>query len=153
MCPREFTNSFGFWNSGVAKKGDGVRTDGILGSSSCRRNVVPAVSGFGESAKMTLRVGVLCCTGSGVFLFRALERLKVGVWKGREELVIRVAGVLVASGCEPWCGPGEYGGGDGRARATGLCAVVSLVDDLSVLFPDTVVISARLRGARHPGVW
>ena len=84
MCPREFTSSLGFWNSGVAKNGDRVRTDGILGSSSHRRNV----SGVGESAKRTLRVGVLCCTGSGVFLFRALDRIKVGVWKGREELVI-----------------------------------------------------------------
>ena len=126
---------------------------GPMVSSAARRNVVPAVSGFGESAKMTLRVGVLCCTGSGVFLFRALDKLKVGVWKGREELVIRVAGVLVAGGCELWRGPGEYGGGDGRAKDTGLCAVVSLVDDLGVVFPDTVVISAGLRGARLPGVW
>ena len=145
MCPREFTNSFGFWNSGVAKKGDCVRTDGILGSSSCRRNVVPAVNALGKSAKIMLRVSVLCCTGSGVFLFRALDRLKVGVWKGREELVIRVAGVLVAGGCELWCGPGEYGGGDGRARTTGLCSVVSLIDDLCVVFSDTVVICAEFR--------
>ena len=74
----------GFWNSGVAKNGDGVRTDGILGSSLRRQNV----SGVGESAKRTLRVRVLWGAGSGVFLFRALDRLKVCVGKGRDELVI-----------------------------------------------------------------
>ena len=84
MWPRELTNSFGFWNSGVAKNGDSVRTDGILGSLSCRRNV----SEVGASANRTLRVGVLWLACGGLFLFRALDRLKVGVWKGREELVI-----------------------------------------------------------------
>ena len=64
-----------------------------------------------------------------------------------------MAGVLVAGGCELRRGPGEYGGGDGHVRDTGLSAVVSLVDDLCVVFPDTVVVSAGLRGAWLPGVW
>ena len=79
LCPKEFTSSFGFWNSGVAKNGDGVRADGILGSSSSRRKD----SGLGGSANRTLRAGVLgTLLGAamvGVFLFRALDRLKVVV--------------------------------------------------------------------------
>ena len=63
-----------------------------------------------------------------------------------------MAGVLVAGGCELRRGPGEYGGGDGRVRDTGLSAIVSLVDDLLVVFPDTVVVSAGLRSAWLPGV-
>ena len=35
----------------------------------------------------------------------------------------------------------------------GFSAVVSLVDDVCVVFPDTVVVGAGLRGARLPGVW
>ena len=58
-----------------------------------------------------------------------------------------MAGVLVAGGCELGRGPGEYGGGDGRVRDTGLSAVVSLVDDICVVF-----IGAGLRGARLPSV-
>ena len=84
MWPREFTSSFGFWNSGVAKNGEGVRTDGILGSSSCRRNV----SGVGASANRTLQVGVLKLGCIGVFFFMALDRLKVGVGKCCDELFI-----------------------------------------------------------------
>ena len=64
-----------------------------------------------------------------------------------------MAGVLVAGSCELGRWPGEYGGEDGRARDIGLSAVVSLVDDICVVFPDTVVIGAGLRGARLPGVW
>ena len=69
---------------------------------------------FGESAKMTLLMGVWWGPGSVVFLFRALDRLKVGVWKGRDEFLVRVAGALVAGGNESCVGPVEYGGGDAR---------------------------------------
>ena len=74
--PRLFTSSFGFWKSGVAKNGDGVSADGILGSSSCRRKV----SGLGGLAKRTLLEGTLLGLGvAGVFFFRALDRLKIGI--------------------------------------------------------------------------
>ena len=51
------------------------------------------------------------------------------------------------------CWPGVYGGRDGRMRDIGFSAVVSLVDDVRVVFPDTVIIGAGLRGAQLPGVW
>ena len=82
--------SFGFWNSSVLKNWDGVRTGGILGSSSWRRKGVPGVNGFGESAYITLLMGVWGAPGSGVFLFRVLDRLKVGVGKGGDELLVRM---------------------------------------------------------------
>ena len=82
MWPRLFTMSFGFWNSGVAKKGDGIKADGILGSSSCVLNV----SGLGGLAKRTL-FGVRL-VGAGIFLFRAPDRLKIGVGEGVDELLI-----------------------------------------------------------------
>ena len=126
------------------KKEDGVRTGGILGSSSCRRKGVPGVNGFGESAKITLLMGVWWGPGSVVFLFRALDRLKVGVWEGRDELFIRVAGVLVAGGNKPCAGPGEYGGGDARPGVANLCVIMSLVDDVRVIFPYAVVWGAGL---------
>ena len=118
MCPRLLTSSFGFWNSGVAKNGEGVRTDGIRGSSSLILNV----SGL---ANRTLRdaglVGV-----AGVFLFRALDRLEVGVGEGVEELLVGVAGVLVTSGPDPSSGPVP-----GRR----LSAIVSAVDDVGDVVP------------------
>ena len=61
----------------MAKNGDGVSADGILGSSSWRRNV----SGLGGLAKRTLREATagklpgVCI--AGVFFFRSLDRLKV----------------------------------------------------------------------------
>ena len=110
MWPRLFTSSFGFWKSGVAKNGDGVSADGILGSSSWMRKV----KGLGGLVKRTLlEVGLGI---AGVFLFRALDRLKVGVGEAGEELLIGVAGVLVTSGPEP---PGIR-----------LSAIVSTVDDV-----------------------
>ena len=63
----------------MAKDGDGVSADGNLGSSSWRRSI----SGLGGLAKRTLREGMagalpgVCI--AGVFFFRALDRLKVGV--------------------------------------------------------------------------
>ena len=92
-----FTISFGFWNLGVAKKGDGVKADGILGSSSCIRNV----RGLGGLAKRTLFCGVI---GAGVFLFRASDRLKIGVVDDVNELLVGMAGVLVPAG-PPRTGP------------------------------------------------
>ena len=128
MCPRLLTSSFGFWNSGVAKKGEGVRTDGIRGSSSLILNI----SGLGGLANRTLRdaglVGV-----AGVFLFRALDRLEVGVGEGVEELLVGVAGVLVTSGPDPRSGPVP-----GRR----LSAIVSTVDDVGEVFPDVIVRGA-----------
>ena len=127
MCPREFTRSFGFWNSGVAKNGDGVRADGILGSSSWRRKY------------RTLRAGVLGTAMAGVFLFRALDRLKVVVGKRGDKLLVGVAGVLVTSGPDP---PGIW-----------LSAIVSLVDDVRIILPDAVVRGAGLGRGRASGVW
>ena len=40
-------------------------------------------------------MGVWGAPSSGVFLFRALDRLKVGVGKGGDELLIRMATILV----------------------------------------------------------
>ena len=91
MCPRLFTISFGFVKSGVAKKGDGVKADGILGSSSCIRNV----RGLGGLEKRTLFWGVVW---EGVFLFRAPDRLKIGVVDDVNELLVGMAGVLVPAG-------------------------------------------------------
>ena len=95
MCPRLLTSILGFWNSGVAKNGDGIRADGILGSSSLILNV----SGLGGLANRTLPDAGLGF--AGVFLFRALDRPEVGVGEGGEELLIGVAGVLITSGPEP----------------------------------------------------
>ena len=138
MCPREFTSSFGFWNSGVAKNGDGVRADGILGSLSCRRKD----SGLGGLANRTLRAGVagtlLGAVTAGVFFFRALDRLKVVVGETCDKFLVGVAGVLVTSGPEP---PGVR-----------LSAIVSLVDDICVVFPDAVVRGAGLGRGRGSGV-
>ena len=110
MWPRLFTRRFGFWKSGVAKNGDGVSADGILGSSSWMWKV----RGLGGLAKRTLLECALL--GVGVFLFRALDRLKIGVGEAGEEFLIGVAEVLVTSGPEP---PGIR-----------LSAKVSTVDDV-----------------------
>ena len=152
MCPREFTRSFGFWNSGVLKNGDGVRTGGILGSSSWRRKGVPGVNGFGESVNITLLMGVWGGPGSSVFLFRALDRLKLGVGKGGDELLVRMAEVLVTSGDKSCVGPGDGGGEAARPGLASLCAEVSFVDDVGVAVPDAVVIGAGFRGAWLLGV-
>ena len=60
-----------------------------------------------------------------------------------------MAGVLVADDPEPGC----CSAGDRRAVDIRFSAVVSLVDDVRVVFPDTVVAGAGLGGARLPGVW
>ena len=126
MWPRELTSSFGFWNSGVAKNGDGVRADGILGSSSCRRKEI----GFDVSAKRTLRVGVFGLGMASIFFFSALDRLKVGVGERVDKLLVGVAGVLVTSGPDPPC--------------IWLSAELSLVNDVHVIFPYAVVGGAGL---------
>ena len=99
-----------------------MRADGILGSSSWIRKV----NGLGGLAKRTLLEAGLGI--AGVFLFRALDRLEVGVGEGGEELLVGVAGVLVTSGPEP---PGIW-----------LSAIVSTIDDVRVVFPDAVVLGA-----------
>ena len=80
-------------------------------------------------------------------LFRALDRLKVGVGKGGDELLVRMAGVLVTGGDKSCVGPGEGGGEAARPGLASLCAVVSLVDNVGVVVPDTVIVGAGLRGA------
>ena len=144
MCPREFTRSFGFWNSGMLKNGDGVSTGGILGSSSWSRKGVPWANGFGESSKNTLFMGVCGGPSSGVFLFRALDRLKVGVGKGGDGLFIRMAGVLVTGGDIPRLGLGDGSG----VGLTSIGVVIPLVDDVGVVVTDAVVCGAELRCAR-----
>ena len=75
-----------------------MSADGILGSSSWMRKV----RGLGGLAKRTLLEGALLGLGvAGVFLFRALDRLKIGVGEAGEKFLIGVAGVLVISGPEP----------------------------------------------------
>ena len=110
--------------------------DGILGSSSCRRKV----SGLGGLAKRTLLEGALLGLGvPGIFLFRALDRLKIGVGEAGEKFLIGAAGVLVTSGPEP---PGIR-----------LSAIVSVVDDIRVVLPDAVVLGsawALMPASRSP---
>ena len=119
----------------MAKNGDGVRADGILGSSSWRRKE----NGLGASANSTLREGVLWTVSAGVFFFRALDRLKVGVGERGNKLLVGVAGVLVTSGPDP---PGIR-----------LSAIVSLIDDVRIVLPETVVRGAGLGRGRDFGVW
>ena len=126
MWPSELTSSFGFWNSGVAKNGDGVRADGIFGSSSCRRKEI----GLDVSAKKTLRAGLLGLGMVGIFFFSALDRLKVGVGERFDKLLVGVAGVLVTSGPEPPC--------------IWLSAELPFVDDVRVIFPYAIVGGAGL---------
>ena len=124
MCPSELTRSFGFWNSSVLNSGDGVSTGGTLGSSSCRLKGVPWTNGFGVSAKNTLLIGVCGGPVSGVFLFKALDRLKVGVGKGGDEFLVRMAGVLITSSDVPRVGPGDGGGIAARPGLAGFAVVV-----------------------------
>ena len=67
------------------------------------------------------------------FLFRALDRLEVGVVEGVEELLVGVAGVLVTSGPDPRSSPVP-----GRR----LSAIVSTVDDVGEVLPDVIVRGA-----------
>ena len=81
-------------------------------------------NGLGASAKKTLLVGDCSCPGRGVFLFSALDRLKVGVGKGGDEFLVRVAGVLVTSGDVPRVGSGDGGGVAPRPGCAGCCMIV-----------------------------
>ena len=95
------------------------------------------VRGLGGLAKRTLlEVGLGI---AGVFLFRALERLEVGVGEGGEEFLIGVAGVLVTSGPEP---PGIW-----------LNAKVSTIDDVGIILPDAVILGAGVCLGLDVGVW
>ena len=107
---------------------------------------------FGESANITLLMGVWGAPGSGVFLFRALDRLKVGIGKGGDELLVRMAGVLVTGGDKSCVGPGKGRGEAARPGLASLCAVVSLVDNVGVEVPDVVIVGAGLSGAWLLGV-
>ena len=124
----------GFWNSGVAKNGDGARADVILGSSPWRQKV----SGLGASANRTLRAGMLGFGSAGVFFFSALDRLKVGVWECGYKFFVGVTGVLVISGPEPPC--------------IWLNAVLPLVNDVRVVFPYAIVGGTGLGRACEFGV-
>ena len=132
----------------MLNSGDGVRTGGTLGSSSCRQKGAPWTNGFGVSAKNTLLIGVCGGPVSGVFLFRALDRLKVGVGKSGDEFFVRMAGVLVTGGDVPHVGPGD---GSGEAAGPGLAGfgmIVPRVDDVRVVIPDAIV-----RGAGFCCAW
>ena len=93
----------------MLNRGDGVSNGGTLGSSSWRRKDIPWANGFGVSEKNTLLMGVCGSPASGVFLFRALDKLKVGVGKGGDEFFVRMAGVLVTGGVVPRVGFGDGG--------------------------------------------
>ena len=110
-------------------------------------------NGLGESVKNTLLIGVRCCLGRGVFLFRALDGLKVGVWKGGDELLIRMAGVLVTGGDVSPVGPGEGGGITACSWFAGFGVVVSFVNDVSVVVPDAVIRCAWFCCGWLHGVW
>ena len=110
------------------------------------------MNGFGESAKMTLIMGIWCGPGCVVFLFRALDRLKVGFGKGGDQFLVRVAGVLIAGGNKSCVGSGEYGGGDARPGFASLCVVVPLIDNVGVVVPDADVVGAGFLGAWLLGV-
>ena len=137
MWPRLLTRSLGFWNSGVAKNGDGVSAEGICGSSSFILNV----SRLGRLANRTLLDAGLIW--AGVFLFRALDRLKVGVGEGVDKFLVGVAGVLVPTGPDPRRGPLP-----GRR----LSAIASLGDGVGDVLPDNVVRGAGVCRGRDAGV-
>ena len=137
MWPGLLTSSFGFWNSGVAKKGDGVSAEGIRGSSSFILNV----SGLGGLANRTLFDPGL--VWAGVFLFRAPDRLKIGVGEGVDEFLVGMAGVLVSAGPDPRRGP---------ASGSRLSAITSLGDGVGDVLPDDVVGGAGVCRGLDAGV-
>ena len=109
-----------------------------------KRRGAPVANGLGAAAKNTL----LCCerssSGIGVFFVRALDSLKVGVWEGGDELLVRMAGVLVTGGdILP----------DVTAGLWGLAVELALVDDVRVIFPNAVVCGAGVGGCFCGGVW
>ena len=108
---------------------------------------------FFFSAKNTLLDGDCSCPGSGVFLFSALDRLKVGVGKVGDDLFVRMARVLVTSGDVPPVGLGKDGGIAAGPGLPGLTVVVAYVDDIRVVLPDAVICGAGLRGGCCCGVW
>ena len=137
-------SSLGFWNPGVLNNGKGVRSEGVLVESPVKRRGAPVTNRLGAPAKITLLGCDRCNSGSGVFFFRALDRLKVGVWMGGDELLVRMAGVLVTSGdVLP----------DVTAGLWGLTVELALVDDVRVIFPNAVVSGAGVGGCFCGGVW
>ena len=103
--------------------------------SPVKRRGAPVSNGLGAPAKNTLLGCDRSNSGSGVFFFRALDRLKVGVGKGGDEFLVRMAGVLVTSDNifpDVTIGPGLLG----------LADELALVDDVRVIFPNAVVYGA-----------
>ena len=82
------TSSFGFWNSGVVKSGDGVSSGDPLVSSPERVDVALLSNGPVVSAKNTLLSDDCGGPGRGSFFFITLDRLKVGVREGVEQFLI-----------------------------------------------------------------
>ena len=106
------------------------------------------------SAKNTLRIEVCGGPGSGIFFFSALDRLKVDVGKGGDELLIGVAGVLVTSGNALYFGLGNGSGVAARPGFVAGCVEVPRVDDVRVIFPDTISGDAGFCCTWLPlGVW
>ena len=80
---------------------------------------------------------------AGVFLFRALDRLKVGVGEGVDKFLVGVAGVLVPTGPDPRRGP---------LPVRRLSAIASLGDGVGDVLPDDVVRGAGVCRGRDAGV-
>ena len=78
----------GFWNSGVLKSGDGVSSGDLLASSPEREYVALLLNEPVVSAKNTLLIDDCGGPGRGNFFFITLDRLKVGVREGGDELLI-----------------------------------------------------------------
>ena len=108
-----------------------------------------AVSVFGAP----LLDGDCSSPGCGVFLFSALDRLKVGVGKGGDDFLVRVAGVLVTSSDVSPVGLGKGGGIAAGPGLPGLTVVVAFVDDIRVVLLDAVICGAGHRGGCCCGVW
>ena len=94
----------------------------------------------GLANRTLLDVGVIW---AGVFLFRALDRLKIGVGEGVNKFLVGVAGVLVSTGPDPRRGPLP-----GRR----LSAIAALGDGVGDVLPDDVVCGAGVCRGRDAGV-
>ena len=143
----ESTRSFGFWNSGVLKSGDGVSTGDALASSPERVDVALLSNELVMSAKNTFFIEDCGGPGGGSFFFIALDKFKVGVWEGSDEFLIGVAGVLVTSGDALRIRLGESSGIAACPGFTAISAEVPGIDDICVAFSDKVVRDAGFRCA------
>ena len=106
------------------------------------------------SAKNTLFIGDGGGPGKGSFFFIAHDRLKIGVGEGGDELLVWVAGVLVATSDALCPGLGKGGGVAARPGLDAVGAEIPRVDDVCVILPDEVISDARLHCAwLLRGVW